>query len=1281
MAKQAIIQAKTSSLLQRIGAWLLGLFLLLLLLGALLVRVSMQWLPDVVQWMETELHEQLGVTLEIEQLQGHVEGFFPVIELTGLAFIPEDDGATPLSVDAANITFNPWRSLWRWRPQIEQLRLTGARLHLVMDDTGRVRLRGQDNQPLGAGLDEKQWRQLLDIAYEQRSVVLDDISVRFDFPHQPSLETKDAQLALVKQQGQRQLAVSFSADNHTLQFHARIHLQKKAYGYEELAGALYMHVEGERFERWLPTQWPLDLVPARISGKLDVWGELTDGGLAEATVSLSQGELSIMHRQEAGYWTLEDASLLLQASKAPAGYALQLETINGTNETAGRLSAGPVWAELSTDPLDKAAWQVWGENISLSALANHLHAWPFTLPEPVTRVLEMAPKGEFVAVHAAGEGKQWQAASAQFQEVALGQEGDKAQVAGLSGWLRATPEAGVLRLLSTELELGLPTLFEEPLAAQVKGDLHWQQQDNALWLSSNKIQLRNDDAIGEALLKLHWPKGETPHLQLRGEVTQGRISRAAAYIPLQKIPETARQWLAQAFVGGEVERGRFLYEGSTQPDPKQPWQRRFLMAFSAHNAELHLAPHWPNMTQISGEVSLDGPAVRGRNLAAHYLGQDIHQAAFTIIPDPERTQLVAKGHFSGEAEALEQLFTQTPLREQVPEGLKQWQVQSGKAQGQLTLNIPLAPKAAPLAVEVDTRFSQLDYVSEPLKLAATGLTGEATFSLHEGLQIPQFTGRLFDQLITGRITSGKKSTQVVVSGVMPMKALRQWQSLPWLENNLWGETGYLFSLHIPRTGENNVAWQVYSDLQGVTLDFPAPLQKASKEKLPLTLAWEPTAKGQHLRIRSDLLHSELEFTGEQLTRGLVNFGPGKAGLPSQGFAITGQVGILDVQGWYEKLSHSVSPDVAETWPRLQLALQAEDIALGQMGNVGKGELRLLEEAEAWQLHMSSQGLTGELWVPKGYQPRGHRPLTLHIDEIRWPFSTAWPKANASPVALLPTQLPVADVRINRLLWKDNYLGRWQAQLRPTTQGVLFDALQGRWHDNTLLGRMEWQQQGESSRTHLEATVESQDLGRLFRELGLASFIESKEASSQWDIHWQGRPWDFDYTALEGDVSLRVEDAFMPTSDKRTSALRMLGVLNVGHTLGRRLRLDFSDVMKKGLVVDKLTGDYRLHNHKIITTNAKILSPSAEFALAGALDLKSGNIDSAVEVTLPLSSNLYAGCLAGPAACAGIFVVERLWGNRLEKLTSMEYEAVGPWNNPVVNDVNGAFKRKRQQYAY
>jgi uncharacterized protein YhdP len=149
----------------------------------------------------------------------------------------------------------------------------------------------------------------------------------------------------------------------------------------------------------------------------------------------------------------------------------------------------------------------------------------------------------------------------------------------------------------------------------------------------------------------------------------------------------------------------------------------------------------------------------------------------------------------------------------------------------------------------------------------------------------------------------------------------------------------------------------------------------------------------------------------------------------------------------------------------------------------------------------------------------------------------------------------------------------------------------------------------------------------------------------------------------------------PKTDSKASALRVLGVFNVA-TVSRRLRLDFSDLYKKGLSFEEISGDFTLNGAQVGTTNLQIKSPSAEFRLRGEMDMANQQLDHYMEVTLPVSSNLYVGCLAGPAACAGIFVVDRLWGDRLEKMTSMGYQVSGSWDDPKVEEVQGMFDRRR-----
>src|SRR5699024_5715593 len=493
------------------------------------------------------IEQRLSVELEVRHIKGEMKGFFPVISLEKLKLIPTDKGVSPFAIDTAQITINPWRSLWRKSLQLQQLTLSGASLHLVVDEQWAVPLRGQWVNTQRTDFDAEQLRNLLEVAYDQQNVALDNLQLRFDFPEQPTIKSDNARLVLFKQGDKRLLDIDFKASNHALSFSTRLQLNRKAYAFNELVGAVYLALDGERLERWLPEQWPLDLVPARIGGKVELWGELHKGGLAESTLALSQAQISVVHRQQSGLWSLDDAAVVARGNRTASGYALQLESIVGHNDEAGQLNAGPLWLDVKEDESQSVKWQMRGENISLSGLARHIKAWPFPLPEPAPRVLDAAPEGRISEFYLLGENYQWHRASVRFQDVAVGTDEEVAKLSGVYGWISATPQEGVAFIEPQPIRLGLPNLFKQELSGEVQGSLHWHKESEGYAVTSSRLQVLNQDAMGEALLALYLPQNAPPYLKLRAEVAQGRVSRAATYIPLRKIPEAPSQWLEQAF--------------------------------------------------------------------------------------------------------------------------------------------------------------------------------------------------------------------------------------------------------------------------------------------------------------------------------------------------------------------------------------------------------------------------------------------------------------------------------------------------------------------------------------------------------------------------------------------------------------------------------------------------------------------------------------------------------------------------------------------------------------
>jgi uncharacterized protein YhdP len=320
----------------------------------------------------------------------------------------------------------------------------------------------------------------------------------------------------------------------------------------------------------------------------------------------------------------------------------------------------------------------------------------------------------------------------------------------------------------------------------------------------------------------------------------------------------------------------------------------------------------------------------------------------------------------------------------------------------------------------------------------------------------------------------------------------------------------------------------------------------------------------------------------------------------------------------------------------------------------------------WQLAVDSPAVVASLNLPPGYQPRGDLPMDLDISRLHMPVEEG--RELSGEDLFDPMIIPVADVRVSDLRIGERDYGSWQAQMRPLAQGLRMEALKGDWRKARISGRLDWTAGENGQQSHFVGDVRSRDLAATLKAWDMAAFIESSDARSSYDVVWQGSPLDFDYMGLNGSGAVDVREGLLPGRDRRTSALRLLGVVNIGN-INRRLRLDFSDLWRQGLVVDRIIGNFTINGPEIDTGNLRIRSPAAEFRINGQVNVAEQTLNHEMEMTLPLSSNLYAGCLAGPAACAGIFVVERLWGDRLEKMTTVSYRVRGDWDDPKVEEVS------------
>ena len=82
-----------------------------------------------------------------------------------------------------------------------------------------------------------------------------------------------------------------------------------------------------------------------------------------------------------------------------------------------------------------------------------------------------------------------------------------------------------------------------------------------------------------------------------------------------------------------------------------------------------------------------------------------------------------------------------------------------------------------------------------------------------------------------------------------------------------------------------------------------------------------------------------------------------------------------------------------------------------------------------------------------------------------------------------------------------------------------------------------------------------------------------------------------------------------------------------------------------------------------------MGPSGAFKFSGATNIAAETLDMNMVVVLPLTQNLpLAALLMGAGAPIGgaLFVLDKVLGDPLSKLTSATYSVKGTWDNPDVD---------------
>ena len=1253
-----------------------------LLLAAWVVigRQLMLRVPDYRPQLEALVEQRINTPLEIESMSGYMDGAVPVFVFENVR-LPAQEGTAPLQIGRVELSVDVLASLASRNLRARQLLISGIDLRLTMEQGGKVRLTGLDALGSASGAQRKApLNALLDLIYRQKRLVVEDARGELILPDMPPVRVRDLAIAIVSSGSTHRVALRAQHADRPVSMDVRVVVEGDPHTLAEIRGDAYVHLDVDEVVPWVNAVLPASWQISALRGDMEAWLSLDRGAVRSASLALDLEELALAADVLDGTLALGNAAATASLSRQSSGYQLQLADLRATH--AGNELQWPRLA-LRWDGVRDAQsqWQLASRDLQLTNVRRlfaglPIH-WPASAQALRQKLDQLQPGGTLESISLSGQGRTPTAFSARFVDLDITAHEKIPGVSGLSGWLAGDAQQGVVMLQSPLLELDLPLLFHAPLSVQAQGPLRWYRHDLETRIDVGWLEAQNTHARGQAAAVVRLLPDRIPELSLLASISDGEAREAHRYIPLRKLPEPVADWLSEAFVAGQAKRGVILHEGPVRIDPERQQDRTLQVGINARNLTLHFLPDWPNITQLSAEVVVDGREIRGRHVSGRIFNSRLDQATVDI-PEYEGEQapvLIINSGLQGPASDVQALLQQTPLANALPQELQQWAMPVGSVRGHALLNIPLRKDAGDMVVLAQAEAQSVSLENTGRRLALSEVQGPVSFSLDQGIQAPALTAKLWQQPVLASVRSVDRKTRIEFQGNTSVASVRDWLQAPWLAPAT-GELLYQAELVMP-AADADVLLTVDADASSVEVDLPAPLGKRRGELDALALRFSSIDGQQDVQLdHAGLVSAMLRLREGELERGNIQLGSGKARLPRvEGITVGGQVAHLVVRDWVDYFSSDALPATGDgAFPLRELVLNVTRANIYDL-DVTEAQLRVTPGENDWRFAVDSSTLAAALTLPDGYSARGAVPMTLDVQQIV--VQTAAPNAGKEAGALLdidPLQVPTLRASIQSAVVDDEDYGRWSFLVKPTQRGVALTELVGDIRGARVTGTLDWEKAAQAQ-SHFIGRVESDNVGRLLKLWGFAPVLESDDLTALLDVRWPGSPLDIDYLALQGKTSIELGESRFPKTDSKTSALRVLGVFNIT-TVGRRLRFDFTDLYKKGMSCDSIGGDFAINGALLTTQNLVIKSPSAEFRVKGEVNLETETLDNSVEVTLPVSSNLYVGCLAGPAACAGIFVVERLWGDRLEKMTTLGYRVTGSWDNPDVKEIQGLFENSK-----
>ncbi len=669
---------------------------------------------------------------------------------------------------------------------------------------------------------------------------------------------------------------------------------------------------------------------------------------------------------------------------------------------------------------------------------------------------------------------------------------------------------------------------------------------------------------------------------------------------------------------------------------------------SFKNNKLHKKSVGITFTDVTGTLAFDNGSVSAPKMRGKLFGKPVKFSILTLKNQrPKRTRLQLTGQADSTFFAkLAQL--QQPALAELP-----WdQYLSGKTSWQAILDIPSAKTDNEMVLEVESNLAGL------------------------GIQLPAPLGKTSDQSVpvTVRVQMLTSPANVLPAEVWLLRVTygERFHSLFKIEPQTGLKRGTVLFGTIAKTGISLPAqdwlniqgqiptlslteWQtVFESLSAIS---PSPSPRGKGEKATFSPSPSPRGRGEKATLSPSPSPSG---RGEKAT---LSPSPSPSG---RGEKITGFVPLPSP-------SERGVEGSLYNYPNVQMTLHFDSLeALGQVFT--NLVLQANYTQKHWQMIMNGSNLEGQVTY-QSPSPTEVAKLNLTFDQItlRLPHrSNSLSHDDTSKEdkvvrqekkeTLDPHRLPTVSFYCKQFRVGEINFGTINFSTQSTVAGIEL-LLESNVKNLNILAKGQWEARQQQHQTRLQGSLNSENLGQLLHQLGVAKPpLQGGLSQLIVNAQWPGTPAAFSLASVTGRLSLLVQDGQLVEIEPGVG--RLFGLFD-WQALPQRLALDFNDVFGNGLSFSNLVGFISVQGGIAQIDHLVLHSPVASLEIRGKTDLVAQRYDQTVTViphvfnALPVAGAVAGGVGGGVAAT----VVQQVLQTELEKTMSFGYRVFGSWEKP------------------